>query len=136
MYILKVYIYDSESEYVVFNNENDIEKFINEYIETSDNYNPYNDYNLKIFWLDDYIYKLRDGDVMNNELKESKEFDGYLSINDKNVKLNRLYWKKIKFDYHIKINLEFGSDSEEDLDEYESKSKNNDEYEFKRGLFE
>ena len=123
MYVIKVNIHDSDSEYLIFDDENDIKDFIKDNIVTN-NVDYSNFYDNKRYSLDDYIYILRKtyiddiDDIYGDNVVLSDEFWLEHKIeNFENINENNKYFKKIPFnyDYKIIVNLDFSeNDDSED----------------------
>ena len=115
MYVIKVNIHDSDSEYLIFDDENDIRYFIKNNI-ICNNVDYSNFYDNRRYSLDDYIYILHKTytddiyDIYGDNVVLSDEFwDEHKIENFENINENRKYFKKIPFDYDYKItiNLDF-----------------------------
>ena len=122
MYIIKVNIHAEDSEYLIFNDVDDIKDFIENNI-ICDNVDYSNFYDNTRCSLGHYIYILRKmystDDIYNiykNNIVSSHEFGNNYNIikNFKKMNDNRKYFKKVSFGYNYKIivNLDFSEDNE------------------------
>ena len=134
MYVIKLNIHANGSEYLIFNNVDDIKEFIENNI-VCNNVDCSNFYDNTRCWLGNYIYILRKtyniDDIYNiykNNIVSSHEFGSNYKIieNFKKMDENRKYFKKVPFGYNYKIiiNLDFSEDDDSENENWKLKHVN------------
>lgn len=124
MYIIKVDNHGNDSEYLIFNDKDDIKEFVADKIICDNTEYSLGDYMYVLRELYDAndIYNICKNNIVNSEFGVNK----YEIIkNFKDINKNRKYFKKVPFNYDYKIIVNIYTSESEDTDDFSESSENN-----------